>query len=136
VVIGHDLAGVHPKLAAEAHALAQLTKTLARDVIRLLGKHREGILDLELVHERVAWAVIDMYAMAAVISRLQMMIEATGSNTNGHAKELERQLTIGRSFCHHAAQRVRHRFGELFSNGDDHTLRSADAALGWETKAE
>jgi alkylation response protein AidB-like acyl-CoA dehydrogenase len=134
VVIGHDLAGVHPKLAAEGHALAQLTKVLARDVIRLLGKHREAILDLELLHERLAWAVIEMYAMAATISRMQMMIQHAESNGNGngHAKELERNLTIGKSFCHHAAQRVRRRLGDLFSNLDRDTLRSADAALGWD----
>ena len=134
VVIGHDFAGVHPQLAGEARMLAQLTKTLARDVIRLLGKHREAILDLELIHERLAWAVIEMYAMAAVISRLQMMLEQAGSNGNGngHAKELERTLTLGRSYCHHAAERIRRRLGDLFSNLDRQTLASADAALGWD----
>jgi hypothetical protein len=132
VVIGHDFAGVHPKLAAEGQTLSQLTKTLARDVIRLLGKHREGILDLELIHERLAWAVIEMYAMAAVISRLQLMLERTGGNGNGHGKELERDLVIGKSYCHQAAQRIRRRLGDLFSNLDRETIRSADAALGWD----
>ena len=135
VVIGHDFAGVHPTLMAEGQVLAQLTKTLARDIIRLLGKHREGILDLELIHERIAWAVIEMYAIAAVISRLQMMLEATGNNGNGHAKELDRNLVIGKSYCHHAAQRIRRRLGDLFTNLDRETIRSADAALGWDATA-
>ncbi|MGB7159491.1 MAG: acyl-CoA dehydrogenase family protein [Tepidisphaeraceae bacterium] len=135
LVIGHELEGLHPQLAAEGHLLARLTKLLARDVVRLLHAHRERILDLELVHQRIAGAAVDLYAMAAVISKLQMMLargelcrtDRTGGD--GHEQLVDRDLIIGRSFCHHAAERITTRLHALFANQDDHILRTADAVL-------
>jgi alkylation response protein AidB-like acyl-CoA dehydrogenase len=130
LVVGHELSGLHPQLAAEGHTLARLTRMLARDIVRLLQRHRERILDLELTHQRIAGAVVDLYAMAAVISKLQMMIKSTEGN--GHDGQLDRDVTVGRSFCQHAAERVRNRLQTLFSNQDDQILRTADAVLGWD----
>jgi acyl-CoA dehydrogenase family protein 9 len=130
LVIGHELDGLHHQLADEGRALARLTKVLARDVVRLLGAHREAILDLELLHQRVANAVVELYAMAAVISKLQMMLEQNAGN--GHHEQHVRDMIVGRSFCAHAAERVERTLGGLFDNLDKHTLRTADAVLGWE----
>jgi alkylation response protein AidB-like acyl-CoA dehydrogenase len=135
VVIGHELEGLHPKLADEGRMLARLTRRFARSVIRVLGKYRERILDQELVHERLAGAAIDLYAMAAVISRLQSMLDHAPSNGNGNGHgnghaHFDRDLILGRSFCVHAAQRVRRRLNGLFKNEDKHILRCADAVLG------
>jgi len=138
IVIGNDLDGLHPKLAAEGQVLARLTKRLARGVIRMLGKHREKILDMELVHERLAGAAIELYAMAAVISKLQSMLEHVSSNGNGNGSgngnghahgDFARDLTIGRSFCAHAAERIDQRLRALSSNEDKALLRTADAVL-------
>ena len=87
VVIGHSLEGLHPSLKAEGKMLARLTKLLARDVIRALGSHRERILDMELVHQRITAAAMELYVMGAVISKLQAMAE--NPQTNGHAHEQE-----------------------------------------------
>jgi alkylation response protein AidB-like acyl-CoA dehydrogenase len=133
LVIGHALEGLHPQLGAEGRELAKLTKRLARDVVRLLQRHRERILDMELIHERVAGAVVDLYAMAAVISRLQSMLEHASGN--GHQKDghFARGLTVGRSFCRHAAQRVRARLDSLSTSREDdqRIVLTADAVLGW-----
>jgi alkylation response protein AidB-like acyl-CoA dehydrogenase len=129
VVIGHELEGLHPQLRAEGQTLARLTRRLARDVIRLLGMHREKILDLELLHQRVAGAVVELYAMAAVMSKLQQMLEARDNGGNGH-ESFRRDLIVGRSFCAHAAERVEQRLGGLFGNEDAQILRTADAVLG------
>ncbi|HSV15342.1 MAG TPA: acyl-CoA dehydrogenase family protein [Tepidisphaeraceae bacterium] len=133
VVMGHSLEGLHPKLSNEGRTFARLTKLLARDVVRLLGKHRERILDMELVHQRVTGAAMELYAMAAVISRMQMLIERSERATegNGHDK-LRRDLTVGRSFSRHAAQRVERHLDSLFSNQDEDVLQTANAVLGWE----
>jgi hypothetical protein len=118
--------------------LSGLTKVFARSVVRVLGKHRERILDMELLHERIAGAAIELYAIAAVISKLQMMLNASANNGNGngngnghahHQQHLTRDLVIGRAFCTHSAQRVRVHLAGLFSNQDQQLLAAADAAL-------
>ncbi|MFB3818121.1 MAG: hypothetical protein ACE147_10695, partial [Candidatus Methylomirabilales bacterium] len=104
-------------------------------VIRLLGTHRERILDLQLLQERVAAAVVDLYAMAAVIGKLQMLCERGAARPrspqsgNGH-HPLDRDTIVGTSFCHHAARRVRGQLRGLFANQDEWALRAADAVLG------
>ncbi len=133
IVIGHELEGLHPQLAEEGRNLSRLTKMLARSVVRVLGKHREKVLDMELLHARIASAAIDLYAMAAVISKLQMTLEKAPTNGNGnHHEHIARDVIVGRSFCHHAAERITHTLRALFTNGDDKILRSADAVLEWD----
>ena len=132
------------QLAAEGRTLSRLTKMFARSVVRVLGRHRERILDMELLHERIAGAAIELYAMAAVISKLQMTLNASGVNGNGNGNghgnghthgnghghsRWTREMVIGRAFCHHAARRVRRHLHELVSNTDRQILDSADAAL-------
>jgi hypothetical protein len=150
VLVGHNFDGLHPQLKAEGQAVARLTKRLAKSIIRLLGKYREGILDMELIHSRVASVVIEMYAMAAVISKLQWMLEKSPDvlrlhlNTNGNGKDsgngngnghhamsqLERDLLVGKSYCHHAAERVELALQALFNHNDRETIKVADAVMG------
>lgn len=177
VVIGRPFDGLRDELRQEGHTVAKLTTQLAREVGRLLRTHREGILDLQLLQQRVSHATIDLFASAAVLSKLQAMLDAHGpadegtkasagrhtkmedggwktegssAGGNGHAHgdgnghavsgaiadtaahddpDLRRALTIGRAFCRHAAERVRHDLGSLFVNSDKETLAAADAAM-------
>jgi hypothetical protein len=109
------------------------------------------ILEMQLLQERVAWSVVDMYAMAAVISRLQSELAAAGvngklngnghsngngngngnvhANGNGHVSQLKRDLVVGKGFCRRAAANVRHRLKSLWSNTDADTLAVADVVL-------
>ena len=121
-----------PELADECAMLASLTTRLARAVHRLLRTYRQDILDMQLLQERVAWSVVDMYAMAAVISRLQSDLTAAGSNGsgNGHAEQLKRDLIVGKGFCRRAASAVRQRLKSLNGNDDGDILAVADAVLG------
>jgi hypothetical protein len=133
VVMGHSLDGLHPKLSAEGRTFARLTTSLARNVVRLLGTHRERILDMELVHQRVTGAATELYAMAAVISRMQMLVERSERATEGNGHEqLRRDLVVGRSFCRNSAMRIERHLGCLFSNRDDELIKTANAVLGWE----
>jgi alkylation response protein AidB-like acyl-CoA dehydrogenase len=126
VVIGPQFTGLHRELADEGQTLAHLTRQLARAVAKLLRRYRHDILDMELLHQRVAWAVVDLYAMAAVISKLEGMLAM--SNGNGHA-HLDRELLLAKSFCHNAADRITHRLQTLFNNRDAELLRVADSVL-------
>lgn len=133
IVIGHNLPGLPPQLQAEGNTLAGLTKSLARKTISLLRRHRESILDLQLIHQRIAWSVIELFAMAAVLSKLQSQLEGQGAAGNGNGRldaALQRDLTIGKAYCRHATERIRTHLHTLFTNADDALLGSADAALG------
>jgi acyl-CoA dehydrogenase family member 9 len=128
VVWGHRLDGLHPELRKESQALAHLTTLLARSVTRVLAKHRENILDMELLQSRIAWSAVDLYASAAVLSRLQLMLETTPTQ-NGRGAKLRRDLLVGKGFCHRAADRTKRRLRELFANQDADVLAVADAVL-------
>ena len=108
-------------------------------MIRVLGKYREDILDMQLIHGRIAWSVVDLYAMAAVLSKLQSSLDAAAGKgqTNGHTPaELRRELIIGKGFCRRAASKVSRRLSGLFRNDDTGVLAVADAVLGMEPAAD
>jgi alkylation response protein AidB-like acyl-CoA dehydrogenase len=128
VMWGHSFTGLHPELADEGRTLAHLTMQFARDVTRLLAKYKESILDYQMLHDRLAWSAAELYASAAVISRLQAMLDATPLG-NGHDAEIRRDLLIGKGFCHHAAHSVKQRLRGLFRNRDEEILKVADAVI-------
>lgn len=129
VLVGPHVHDLHPEIAAEGQTLARLTTRLARDVQHVLRVHREKILEMELLQERISLSVVELYAMGAVLSRLQSDLSARGGN--GHVPEdLARQLVIGKSYCHRASTSILNRLRTLFRNNDRETLAAADAVLG------
>ena len=139
VVVGAHVPELHPELREEGESLARLTRRLARDVIRVLGKYREDILDMQLIHGRIAWSVVNLYAMAAVLSKLQSSLDAAAASgqTNGHTPaDLRRELIVGKGFCRRAAGEVSRHLSSLFRNDDTGVLAVADAVLGTEPAAE
>ena len=129
VMWGGSFARLHPDLREEGAELARLTTRLARDITRLLAKYRESILDYQMLHDRIAWSVAELYASAAVISRLQTALDAHGG-ANGHDPQLSRDLLVGKAYCHRAANSISQRLRALFRNNDDETLRVAKAVMG------
>lgn len=130
ILIGHDFGKLDRQLADEGHTLGKLTTSFARSVSKLLRTHRERILDMQLLQERIAWCAADLYASAAVISKLQTILVAYGPDGNGHNEELRRDLLTGKRFCHHAAERIHDRLRGLFVNSDAEAMEVADAHLG------
>jgi hypothetical protein len=125
ILVGAHAPALNEKLRPEAQTLADLTHQFAREVGRLLRTHREGILDMQLIQERVAWAAVDLYVSAAVLSKLQSVLD--GGNGNG---SMHRDLLIGKRFCHHAAERIASRLHGLAENHDAEILALADAVIG------
>jgi acyl-CoA dehydrogenase family protein 9 len=128
IVIGADVCGLHEQIETEGHTLARLSNQLAREVSRLLRIYRQEILDMQLLQERIAWTAVDLYAMAAVISKMQTLLTASDGD---RSDDLRRDLLIGKGFCRSAAHRVTRRLHALFSNQDAAALGEADAILGW-----
>ncbi len=131
VIVGHTRDhsgnGWHPKLSREGRMLAKLTRALARRVSRALATYRQGILDMQLIQERIAWSATEMYAMAAVMSKLDGMLRDAEKGEG--CATLDRDLIVGKAYCLHAAQRTHHRLKNLFNRGDRETLKAADAVL-------
>lgn len=134
IVVGADCRGLRPEIEAEGHMLARLTHQFAQAVHRLLRTHREKILDLQLLQQRIAWSAVDLFAVAAVLSKLQAGLGAPAGN--GQAAAMRQDLLVGRSFCHHAAARIGGRLHTLFANQDGEALAVADAVLGWRGEDE
>ncbi|KAH7722958.1 Protein ACDH-12 a [Aphelenchoides avenae] len=73
---GEDFSSeVHPSLKDAASSLNACIKEFGSTVETLLQKHRKGIVDRQYELIRVANAAIDIYSMAAVLSRASYVLE-------------------------------------------------------------
>jgi alkylation response protein AidB-like acyl-CoA dehydrogenase len=114
------------ELAKEGRILAKLTTRLARAVTRLLAKYQQNILDMQLLQRRVATCAVNLYAMAAVISKLQSTLADPGRSKDS----VKHDLMLGKRFCRRAAVDVTDNLRTLFRNQDKDLLEIADAVLG------
>ncbi|MBH05709.1 MAG: acyl-CoA dehydrogenase [Phycisphaeraceae bacterium] len=125
VIVGPSWTGLDPQLVKEGEKLAQLTRLLARSVTRLLAKHQQKVLDLQLLHSRLAWSVIELFTMSAVISKLQSTLEKN-NGADVDRRQLNHDLVVGKGYCQHAARRIQRRLKGLFRNHDKQRLAVAD----------
>jgi alkylation response protein AidB-like acyl-CoA dehydrogenase len=92
---------------------------------RAIIRHREKIIDRQLVLERLANMAIDLFATACVIARTQSLIDERG------AEQCEREITLCDLFCVEAGRRFRANRHMLDARGDeiDDTRRSVAASV-------
>jgi len=91
---------------------------------RIVIRHREKIVDAELMLERLADMAIDLFATAAVIARTQSLIDERG------IEQCEREIALCDLFCLEAGRRFRENRNLLDSreeNVDDGRRRIAGA---------
>jgi alkylation response protein AidB-like acyl-CoA dehydrogenase len=84
-----------PLLAEDATRFEELTRELARAVDRSLRKHGKGLVDQQLVLRRLADALIDLFAYAAMLSRISGSIENHGEAAGRAERELLRAFAVG-----------------------------------------
>jgi alkylation response protein AidB-like acyl-CoA dehydrogenase len=101
--------------------VAELGTATDRAIIR----HRERIIDRQLVLERLANMAIDLFATACVIARTQSLIDERG------VAACEREITLCDLFCIEAGRRFRASRKMLDGRGDevDDTRRSVAASV-------
>jgi alkylation response protein AidB-like acyl-CoA dehydrogenase len=129
IIVGPPVPDLHPDLADQGESLSRLTKLIARAVERVLMKYREEVLDMQLVQQRISGSVIHLYAMAAVISKLQSMLQSHSIVAgNGH-DHLDRDMIVGKGFCRRAEATILRHMHELVENQDADVLAVADAVL-------
>jgi alkylation response protein AidB-like acyl-CoA dehydrogenase len=114
---------IDPVLREPANVFETSTRHLAAAVDRILRKHGRNIIGKQLASRRLANIMIDLFALACTISRVNSSLAEKG--TEGAAREIE----IVRVFANQVERRVRHNFG-LIDINDDELLKSiADHAF-------
>ncbi|KAI5757186.1 ACADVL protein [Gulo gulo luscus] len=113
---GLSLSGlVHPELNRSGELTVQALEQFASVVEAKLIKHKKGIVNEQLVLQRLADSAIDLYAMVVVLSR------ASRSLSEGHPTAQHEKMLCD-SWCIEAAARVRESMSALQSDPQQQEL--------------
>ena len=122
-VVKPSFTKVHRALADEAELVAENIHGLALAVEKALIEHGKGIIERQLLQERMANAAIDCYLATAVLSRATTAITRHGES--GAAADLE----AARLFIPTAMRRARRAIRALERNADATIRAVAERAL-------
>lgn len=113
------------ELAAPARRLGRLIRRFGLAVEHVLIRHREAILDRQLVQEPIAEAAQELYASLCVLSRRDGELRAQGRNSgipDWHAAAATLSLDL-------SARRIRESLHRLRDNDHAAILRAAQSVL-------
>jgi acyl-CoA dehydrogenase family protein 9 len=116
------LARIAPQLAPEGEILARYARALGGAVEGLLFRHGKEILQREYQQERLANAVIDLYACLAALSR------ATAAVVRGGEEKAADELRVARAFVHDARYRIVGNLKRIDQNRDGETTAISSRA--------
>lgn len=102
----------HPILSREAVLFEEYTAELARNVDKVLRKHGREIAEMQYTQRRIADMAIDLYAIAACLSRTSRAIERRGEEGARRAIDLTTIFTT-------AAERRLEAIVRSFEKNDD-----------------
>ncbi len=114
-----------PQLAGAAVIFEEGTRDLALAADRILRKHGKAIIGKQFATKRLADIMIDLFALGAVMSRVNSSIVAKSPTI---AKELE----ILSVFSGQVRRRTKGNFGKIDDNDDELIKSLADEALSKE----
>jgi hypothetical protein len=115
-----------PELRWFASHLGRLIWRFNVAVNRALITHREPILDMQLVQERIADAVMDLFAATCVLSRQDADLQS--AQRNGNSSSTPDQFAA-KLFLRQSFRRVRHFLAGLTDNDDKFVLATANSIL-------
>ncbi len=123
---------LNPAIQDQAAVFEEETRYLAQATDKILRKHGKGIIGKQFASHRLAEIMIDLFVLAATISRVQASIDAKG--VDGAALEID----ILKAFTRQAKFRIKHNFRRIDTNDDDIMKGLADAAFeaegfSWDT---
>jgi acyl-CoA dehydrogenase family protein 9 len=104
---------LHDRLRKHKEYFEQHVAELGSATDRLIIRHREQIVDSQLMLERLADMAIDLFATASVIARTQSLIDERGIET------CEREIALCDLFCIEAGRRFRANRGMLDSREEE-----------------
>jgi hypothetical protein len=103
--------------------LSEAIQEQAQATDKILRKHGKGIIGQQFDSHRLAEIMIDLFVMAATISRVQASIDAKG--VEGAALEID----ILKTFTRAAKVRIKHNFRRIDTNDDEMLKGLADDAF-------
>ncbi len=113
----------HPDLKDFTQVFEECTRNLAAAVDRILRKHGKAIVEKQFATRRLADIMIDLFALACVISRVSTSITDKGKEKAAKEREI---LEV---FCGQVSRRVRSNFGKIDDNDDELIKSLADHAF-------
>jgi acyl-CoA dehydrogenase family member 9 len=119
-----QLLNIDPRLKTEAAYFEEGTRELATAVDRILRKHGRDIIGKQFATRRLADIMIDLFALACVLARVDDSLKKNGPEKA--AKEIE----ILKAFAGQVRRRVRSNFFKIDENDDELIKSLADDALG------
>jgi alkylation response protein AidB-like acyl-CoA dehydrogenase len=114
---------LHAALAPVASRYEQDVRELASAVDRILRKHGPRIIERQLATKRLANIMIDMFVLAASLSRVQASLEARGEEKCQH------ELHILTAFAGQAHRRIHQNLAMIDNNEDEAIKALADHAM-------
>jgi len=109
-VAADKLQNIHPKLGDEAEKFNEYADELRSGTEKVLMKYGKEVITRQFAQRRIADMAIDLYAMVAVISRLDTLLKS--------AVPAENDLIVGRMFIDDAWRRIRRNVRQLDTNMD------------------
>ena len=119
----HSLSGLAPELHAQVAIFDYGTRQLATVADKLLRKHGKKIIERQLATARMADMMIDLFVLAAVLSRVSDRISSEGSPA------VQQELAIAQAFAHRVERCIERNSQELDKNSDDAIKSIADHAF-------
>jgi acyl-CoA dehydrogenase family protein 9 len=113
---------LHERLKAHKEHFEKHVAELGGATDRAIIRHREKIVDSQLVLERLANMAIDLFATACVIARTQSLIDERG------VEDCERELALCDLFCVEAGRRFS-RNRNMLEDRVDETRRNIASAV-------
>lgn len=127
-MLGRERLGkAHPLLSREAVIFEEYAGEIASQTEALLRKHGRDIAEMQLAQRRIADTAIDLYGVAACISRTTRAIERRGEE--GARREID-MTTLFTAMAH---KRLRQNFSDYQKNDDE--LRKAVSVRAYQDGA-
>jgi alkylation response protein AidB-like acyl-CoA dehydrogenase len=107
------LLGLHESIQPQAEHFETEVRYLARATDRILRKHGKNIIGKQFATKRLADIMIDLFVMAATLSRVQASIDAVG------VEKASKEIEILRVFTREARVRIKRNFRRIDNNEDE-----------------
>jgi len=111
----------HPIFSKEVNLFCKGVDKLSAYAMQLLRVYKKDVILLQLHQKRIAEAVMDLYVMAAMLSRTTALLEAGKSK-----EEAKTEIYMTRSFCRMAFERIEKNMDQFDLNHDHYLGRLAD----------
>jgi alkylation response protein AidB-like acyl-CoA dehydrogenase len=111
----------HPLLSKEAQLFCKGVDKLSAYAMQLLRVYKKDVIMMQLHQKRIADTVIDLYVMAAMLTRTTALLELGKSKA-----EAKTEIYLTRSFCRLALERIERQMDQFDLNHDQYLGRLAD----------